>query len=80
MAILNETFFEEDALPQPRSNNQLTSRIAPQLTRPLTPGLALKKAMAAHSTLKPELRLVSLVSVATERRRIGRRVVDSATQ
>ena len=79
MAFSNEFIFDEDALLQPRSSN-LTSRIAPQLTRPLTPGLALKKAMAAHSTLKPELRLVNLVSVATERRRIGRRVVDSATQ
>ena len=46
MAILDVT-FEEDAPPQPRSS---TSRIA-ALTRPLTPGLALKKAMVAHRTL-----------------------------
>ena len=71
MAILDVT-FEENAPPQPRSS---TSRIAPQLTRPLTPGLALKKAMVAHRTLKPKLRLV----LASERLTIGRRVVDSAT-
>ena len=75
MAFSNEIIFDEDALPQPRSSN-LTSRIAPQLTRPLTPGLALKKAMEECRTLKPKLRLV----LASERLRIGRRVVDSATQ
>ena len=74
MAFSNEIIFDEDALPQPRSSN-LTSRIAPQLTRPHTPGLALKKAMEECRTLKPKLRLV----LASERLRIGRRVVDSAT-